>query len=246
MASTGMRLGAVPDLQIGNLEKIPQYNLYKILVYANFPSDRHYSFCTPECAAAIDSYLAYRKRFGDPLKKTAPLIREQFEINDPFIAANPKPIAERTISYIIEGILKRSGMKSKDVMRSHGFRKFAITQMIKAKMEYGTREYLVGHKHSRGLDVNYDRTTEEDRLAEYLKAIDLLTLHSENRLKRKIHHLELGKLHEKDEQIDNLKEQFTNMQSQMQNLIAIIGSINQTEGKQEIAKRLIEQGIYEA
>jgi hypothetical protein len=43
---------------------------------------------------------------------------------------------------------------------------------------------------SRGLDVNYDRTSEEDRLAEYLKAVDLLTINSENRLKKKIHQLE--------------------------------------------------------
>jgi len=62
--------------------------------------------------------------------------------------------------------------------------------MIKAKVDYNTREYLVGHKMSRGLDVNYDRTSEEDRLAEYLKAVDLLTINSENRLKKKIHQLE--------------------------------------------------------
>ena len=46
------------------------------------------------------------------------------------------------------------------------------------------------HRHSRGLDVNYDRTTEEDRLQEYLKAIDLLTINLENRLKTKIHQME--------------------------------------------------------
>lgn len=54
-------------------------------------------------------------------------------------------------------------------MRAHGFRKFAISTMIKAKVDYNSREYLVGHKMSRGLDVNYDRTSEEDRLLEFLK-----------------------------------------------------------------------------
>ena len=62
--------------------------------------------------------------------------------------------------------------------------------MIKAKLDYSAREYMVGHKVSRGLDVNYDRTTEEDRLSEYLKAVDLLTINSENRLKHKIYQLE--------------------------------------------------------
>lgn len=190
MASTGMRIGAVPALQIGHLIKIPEHNLYKITVYANFPRARYYCFSTPECAAAIDSYLSYRRRFGDPLAKTAPLIREQFEIKDPFAAANPRPIAHRTIVYIIEEILKRSGLKTKEVMRSHGLRKRAITLMIKAKVDYSTREFLVGHKVSRGLDVSYDRTSEEDRLSEFLRAVDYLTICSENRLKNKIHQLE--------------------------------------------------------
>ena len=38
--------------------------------------------------------------------------------------------------------------------------------------------------------MHYDRTTEEDRLQEYLKAGDLLTINPENRLKRKIHLME--------------------------------------------------------
>jgi integrase len=83
MASTGMRIGAIPVLQIGHLEKIVEHNLYKITVYANFPRAKYYTFCTPEAATAIDSYLAYRRRFMDPLNKTSPLVREQFEIDDP-------------------------------------------------------------------------------------------------------------------------------------------------------------------
>lgn len=215
MASTGMRIGAVYGLQIGNLERIPECNIYKIMVYANFPRSRYYSFCTPECAAAIDSYLAYRKRFGDPLEKTAPLIREQFEINDPFVAANPQSISERTVGYIITEILKRSGLRSKEVMRAHGFRKFAISTMIKAKVDYNTREYLVGHKMSRGLDVNYYRTSEEDRLAEYLMAVDLLTINSENRLKKKIHQLE-----------SEHSAEWNNLKSEMEQLRQIIESFD--------------------
>jgi len=190
MASTGMRMGAISGLLIGHLSKIEKYGLYKIWVYALSKRARYYTFCTPECAKTIDAYLAYRQRFGDPLKPTAPLIREQFDITNPFAAQSPRPIAHRTVEFNISTILKRSGLKTKEVARSHGFRKFAITQMIKAKVDYGTREYLVGHRVSRGLDVNYDRTTEEDRLAQYLLAVDLLTINSENRLKLKIHQLE--------------------------------------------------------
>ncbi|MGH9953440.1 MAG: site-specific integrase, partial [Nitrososphaeraceae archaeon] len=190
MVSTGMRIGALTDIKLCHLTEIPEYKVYKIMVYTASPKDRYYTFCTPECASAIDSYMDYRRRFGDPLKDKSPLIREQFDITDRFAAQYPKPVQNAGILYILKQVLERSGQKDKEVARSHGFRKFAITQMIKAKVDYDCREYLVGHKGSRGLGVNYDRTTEEDRLAEYLKAVDLLTINSENRLKRKIHQLE--------------------------------------------------------
>ena len=42
-----------------------------------------------------------------------------------------------------------------------------------------------------------------------------------------------------------MKEQFNSLQSQMQTLLSILGSTSQ-EGKQEIARRLIQQGTYKA
>ena len=98
MASTGMRIGSLDGLQIGDLTKIPEYNLYKIFVYGRSKADRYYT-------AAIDSYLGYRQRFGDPLKKTAPLIREQFDIYDKLQEAYPKPVSYRGILWIIRLII---------------------------------------------------------------------------------------------------------------------------------------------
>lgn len=187
MASTGMRIGALHELKIGHLTEIPEYNVYKITVYASSPKGRYYTFCTPECKKAIDDYLDYRGRFGDPLKDKSPLIREQFNITDRLQSQYPKPVSHRGILWIITNLLRRSGFSTKgEVMRSHGFRKFAITQMIKAKVDYGVREYLVDLRKSRGLDINYDRTTEEDRLQEYLKAVNLLTINPEYRLRNQI------------------------------------------------------------
>ncbi len=45
-------------------------------------------------------------------------------------------------------------------------------------------EYLVGHQLRRE-DPSYDRISEEDRLSEYVKVIDLLTINPEHRLKKK-------------------------------------------------------------
>ena len=47
----------------------------------------------------------------------------------------------------------------------------------------------------------------------------------------------------KEDELKVMKEQFNSIQSQMQTLLSILGSTSQ-EGKQEIAKQLIEKGVY--
>lgn len=139
--------------------------------------------------------MAYRERSGEVLKPSSPLMREQFDCNDAFKVIRPKFMSLITLYVIIDNMLWRSGLRTRtkredkvrhDVMRYHGLRKFAITQTIKAKVDFSARSYLVGHKVSRGLDVNYDRTTEEDQLYEYMKAMDFLTISPENRLRKQV------------------------------------------------------------
>jgi integrase len=176
MASTGMRIGGLKDLQIGDLKKIDEFGLYMIWVYNRSRKDRYYTFTTPECAKAIDDYLAYRKRLGgeDVSKDKSPLIRDMFQLENYFKA--PKFVSVWTLLHIFEDVLKRSGVnrpssglgksryqRKRDVMRSHGFRKFFITQCDKANLNFTVREYLSGHKLP-NMYANYIRTTEEDRL----------------------------------------------------------------------------------
>lgn len=195
MVSSGMRIGALRELQIGDLTKalVPNLNLslFKIWVYAR-SRDRYYTFCTPECRAAVLDYLATRERFGEDItKKTSPLFREQYNLADHLRIQSPRFQSRRTIIYLVNEALKRSGIKTSEVMPSHGMRKFTVSMMIKAKLDYDAREYLVGHKASRGLGQNYDRTTEDDRLTEFLRAVDLLTISNEYRLKKQLETVEL-------------------------------------------------------
>lgn len=86
------------------------------------------------------------------------------------------------MSLIFEDVLKRSGVNQikvgyerRDVMITHGFRKFFINQCEKVNLNYTTWKYLAGHK-LRKTDASYKRETEEDMLTEYVKAIPLLTI----------------------------------------------------------------------
>lgn len=54
MASSGIRIGALPGIRIRNLEKIN--NIYKITVYEG-SSSQYFTFCTPECTSYIDVIL---------------------------------------------------------------------------------------------------------------------------------------------------------------------------------------------
>lgn len=253
MCSSGMRVGAIPDLLIGDLEekrtadyvkegslsKDEYPTFYKVMVYNRSKKDRYYTFVTPECARAINDYLEYRKRFGETIKKTAPLIREQFNIDDKFDAANPRKITLGALVKIIERAIVKAGINTTHkVMKTNGFRKFAITMMKQAKVDFTDREYLVGHKMSRGLDVNYDRTDEEDRLTEWFKAVNLLTINSKYRTELKLKRLEgeqskeIARLNARLQSYENwtkeaakwIKEQQSNIKAEYEKLDRIVES----------------------
>ena len=207
MLSTGMRIGGLRELQIGDIKKIDEHGLYLIWVYNRSGKDRYYTFCSPECAAAIDAYLEYRKRIGEQLKDKSPLIRDKFSMDNYFKA--PRFLSIRAMSLLFEEVLKKAGVnlvkpgqKKRDVMRSHGFRKFFITQCDRSGMPFTVREYLSGHKLP-NQDASYIRTTEEDRLAEYVKAIDLLTIDPTKRLEQENQDLKVTQAQE----IERLKTQ---------------------------------------
>jgi hypothetical protein len=63
--------------------------------------------------------------------------------------------------------------------------------MVNSKVNPEIREMLLGYKI--GLADCYYKPTEEEMFAEYEKAIDLLTINEENRLRKKVETLEIEK-----------------------------------------------------
>lgn len=252
MASAGLRIGALPSITIGDLTKVhpPGYlptednYIYKINIYPK-ESEEYYTFCTFETTRAINRYLEYRQQNGELLTPEAPLVRKHFhsgvryepgakrltnnarykDVKDIFVAS-------KTFNNIVDRIVQRAGLRTAqekekhelhEIMASHGFRKFCITQMVKARLENNIREFRVGHRRTTGLDRHYDRTTEEDRLQEYMKAMDLLTINDENRLRRKVQeqdHTIQVQMAEKDKKISALENEMKNIRGQMNALFS--------------------------
>ncbi len=222
LASTGMRIGAVSGLKLKHLTKISDYNLYQITVYEK-TKEEYYCFCSPECAIAIDSYMAYRERCYEKVGPDSPLIREQFDRDNPDKARNPKHVSLDMLGFLIRELLIAAGIRTvehltqtktngrlrKEVMTSHGFRKFATTNMIRAKVNPEAREMMLGH--SIGLSNSYYKPDANEILQEYIKAVDLLTINEENRLKRKVEELssEADQIKIMGEQIAQLQKQYS-------------------------------------
>jgi hypothetical protein len=214
ISSSGMRYGALPSLKLKSLIKIEKYNLYQINVYQKSRKYNYKTFCTPECASVIDSYLSYRKHVGKTLRDESPLLREQFNPSDKFKVNNPRSISLSLIRYLVNEVLtKYSSLKTKieydyenkrkkigkknSTMLTHGLRKYFDTECRKAGVYPDIVEMLMSHKLP-GVRSHYFKPGINDinELLEgtaeckgYLTAINDLTIDESNRLQKQVQEL---------------------------------------------------------
>lgn len=200
MLSSGVRIGAIPSIKRGHLEKMPSHNIYKISIYKKSKATYH-TFCTPECYQVLNEYLEQRRRQGEVITDKSPLFRTDPNPSDMNDIKNPSTLTYAAIKTRIYNMSLRCGLMIKqktgdtnklgkrrnDVQMAHGLRKFFATQMENADVNDLDNEALLGHKT--GLRGTY-RKTPEKRLLEYLKAVNNLTINEENRLKLKVKSLE--------------------------------------------------------
>lgn len=199
MASTGIRVGALPGLRLRHLKKVDDKNLYQFTIYANSPQ-RYVTYCTPECATVIDSYLAYRERFGEKLNPDSFLLRKDFDINDlEQIKKKSEPVSYSTLKVIVRNYTIKTGIqtpsldgyKRHEVPVNHGFRKFAESRLIESDVNPMAVMRLIGHKGGGVDNKSYFRPKEGFILSEYEKAIDALTIDPANQLRKKVEKLEV-------------------------------------------------------
>lgn len=191
LASTGIRIGALGPLKVGDLERID--DLYKVTVYSG-EKEQYITFTTPECAIEIDAYLQFRKRKGEHITSDSYLIVKQFnfgEKSQPFKGYSLRSILQ---NYIESAGIKEIGskFKRKETPLLHAFRKFFTKQLVDSKVNTEINRML--HGWDTGLMGRYYQPTEQDLLNEYYKAVSLLTISNEERLKFKLHeHIQIEK-----------------------------------------------------
>ena len=103
--------------------------------------------------------------------------------------------------------------------------------MVRAKVSAEAREMLLGH--SIGLNKAYYRPGEDEILQEYLKAVDLLTINEENRLKT-----ENIKLKTETSKVNQLQEQLDSMKNEINSLTGSLYSMLSKKSRKEIEEEV--------
>ena len=119
------------------------------------------------------------------LRTNQPLFRKHFNKEDHFIINVPKPLSDVSVKKAVDGVLKKSGVKTKEAMRSHAFRKGFKSICEQSGMKSINVEMLMGHDI--GVSGHYYRPAEADILEDYMThASDALTIDPNQRLQKKV------------------------------------------------------------
>lgn len=206
LASTGIRIGALGPMKIGDLERIN--DLYKMTVYSG-EKEQYITFTTPEATKEIDAYLEFRKRRYENITPDSYLIVKKFKLKKTEGFGSGYSLRS-----ILQDNIENSGVrgavgnkfKRKETPLLHGFRKFFASQLEQSKVSALTITRLLGH--DTGLLGRYSKTTEEEILQEYYRAVPLLTISDEERVKFKLaEHIKIDK-----SRVDRLEESLKKLQ----------------------------------
>ncbi|AFS81141.1 integrase family protein [Candidatus Nitrosopumilus koreensis AR1] len=166
-------------------------------------NEEYWTHFTPEAGKYLQLYKEYWKsRFMRYPKDSEPLVIS-VRIHD------PKRIGKRGMESRMNTLAKKAGLrpplepgkKRHKVMLAHGLRKYFNTMMRRAKVNFLDKEDMMGHKV--GLESHYERYQEDDfeRFSEYQKAIPLLTISDDERMR-----VENEKLKSEKTELEQIKE----------------------------------------
>ena len=237
MVSSGIRLGSWDFLQWSHVEPITQENgeiiAAKLRVYAG-DIEEYYTFVTPEAYDALKEWIDFRASYGETITGNSWVMRDLWQTTNMNygtkwgLATYPKKLKSSGIKRLLERALWEQGIrqpliesaKRHEWKAAHGLRKFYKSRTEQVMKPINV-ELTMGHDI--GLSASYYKPTECEVLEDYLKAVNLLSIHSNKivlqnqveELKEKSKDNEYvvkAKLQEKDEEINKIKEQMLLMQ----------------------------------
>ena len=179
-ASSGVRLGSIPDIKIGHLEKIQ--DCYCVKIYAETRYE-YLTFLTPEASYALDQYLKTRENLKDEdslfqmnydqIRKLIARLIIKAKIVSLNKITNPRAYNRKTNNWD----LTQTRMFL-DIPMIHGFRSRYNTIMKNDNtINKSAIEVMMGHTRKIKLDANYYIPTKNDLFLEFSKGIEALTVY---------------------------------------------------------------------
>ncbi|WP_428323954.1 tyrosine-type recombinase/integrase [Nitrosopumilus sp.] len=180
-------------------------------------AEEYWIHFTPEAGKYLLLYKeSWKSRFMRYPKDSDPLV-VSVRIHD------PKRLGKRGMESRMNELAKKSGLRPPlepgkrrhKVMLDHGLRKYFNTMMRRAKVNYLDKEDMMGHKV--GLESHYERYQEEDfeRFTEYQKAIPLLTISDEEKIR--VEHEKLKHENNEKEQLEEKIKMLEQKQVKLEN-----------------------------
>jgi hypothetical protein len=248
-----------------HLEHDSQIVAAKMIVYAGEEDDSYITYITPAAYKELAEWMKYREESGEIITGESWVMRDLWDTRVKIskgLVTIPKKLTSIGVKRLMERAIWAQGLRKKleegkkrhPFPTNHSLRKYFKTRCELAGMKPINIENLMGH--STGISDTYYRPTENDLLQDYLKCVDALTINDDEIvLQKQVEQLKerskdneyivKAKLQEKDDQLKNMQDQFAVLQSQVQTLISAIGSIDMAS-KNEIAKQLIQKGMYKS
>ena len=214
LASTGMRKGAVPPLNVGDLYPRDEWKIFEIIAYRG-ESEEYHTYCSPEARAKLEIYWDFRKTHGEKLTPDSPAFRLEWDVENGRGVEIPERITTVTIDSALKQVVVDAGLripvKVKSVSHAgrvrhpqkllHGIRKFFETTLVDASFDDNWLDMIEGHK-MKGLRENYYRPKDDTvlvgvasadgkiRKPGYLDLMRELVISDEERAKVKIKELQ--------------------------------------------------------
>ncbi|MDR4490058.1 MAG: hypothetical protein R2685_04045 [Candidatus Nitrosocosmicus sp.] len=230
MSSSGIRLGAWDYLKWGHVRPIKKNGeivAAKIIVYAG-EEDEYYSFISKQAYDTLVDWIHFREISGETIDENSWLMRDLWDTQDiqgkgKGLVSKPNKLSSIGIKKLVnraiwaQGLRKKleNGKKRHPFQAIHCYRKWYKTRCEMGGMKPINIEMLLSH--SIGISNSYYKPTENELLEDYLRVCDSLLINkeeektlrelriNEQKTKEEVFLIK-GKLQERDEEINLLKE----------------------------------------